>query len=139
MENTFKTLVAAGGAAVSFFFGGWSTLLGVLLAFVVMDYLSGMVAAAIEGVLSSSVGLKGIARKVFIFGMVAVAHLVDTAIADVHVFRDATIFFSLANELLSIVENSGRIGLPVPNIIKQAVEILKGKSKEASKNENKIV
>ena len=135
MENSFKTLVAAGGAAVSFFFGGWSTLLGVLLAFVVMDYLSGMVAAAIEGVLSSSVGLKGIARKVFIFGMVAVAHLVDTAIADGHVFRDATISFYLANELLSIVENSGRIGLPVPDIIKQAVAVLKGKSGQGdSKN-----
>ena len=128
MENSFKTLAAVSGAAVSFFFGGWSTLLGVLLAFVVMDYLSGMVAAAIEGVLSSSVGLKGIARKVFIFGMVAVAHLVDTAIADGHVFRDATIFFYLANELLSIVENSGRIGLPVPDIIRQAVDVLKGKS-----------
>jgi len=136
MENSFKSLVAVGGAAVSFFFGGWSTLLGVLLAFVVMDYLSGMVAAAIEGVLSSSVGLRGIARKVFIFGMVAVAHLVDTAIADGHVFRDATIFFYLANELLSIVENSGRIGLPVPDLIRQAVEILKGKSggKEEKKN-----
>jgi len=135
MENSFKALAAASGAAVSFFFGGWSTLLGVLLAFVVMDYLSGMVAAAIEGVLSSSVGLKGIARKVFIFGMVAVAHLVDTAIADGHVFRDATISFYLANELLSIVENSGRIGLPVPDIIKQAVAVLKGKSGQGdSKN-----
>jgi len=136
MENSFKTVVAIGGTAVSYLFGGWSTLLGVLLAFVVMDYLSGMVAAGIEGQLSSSVGLKGIARKVFIFGMVAVAHLVDTAIADGHVFRDATIFFYLANELLSIVENSGRIGLPVPDLIKQAVEILKGKSggKEEKKN-----
>jgi len=136
MENTFKTLVAAGGAAVSFFFGGWSTLLGVLLAFVVMDYLSGMVAAGIEGSLCSSVGLRGIARKVFIFGMVAVAHLVDTAIADGHVFRDATIFFYLANELLSIVENSGRIGLPVPDVIKQAVGVLKGKSGGGEKNAN---
>jgi len=136
MENSFKTVVAIGGTAVSYLFGGWSTLLGELLAFVVMDYLSGMVAAGIEGQLSSSVGLKGIARKVFIFGMVAVAHLVDTAIADGHVFRDATIFFYLANELLSIVENSGRIGLPVPDLIKQAVEILKGKSggKEEKKN-----
>jgi len=139
MENTFKTLVGVSGAAVSFLFGGWSTLLGVLLAFVVMDYMSGMVAAAIEGVLSSSVGLKGIARKVFIFGMVASAHLVDTAIAQGHVFRDAVIFFYLSNELLSIVENSGRIGLPVPDIIRQAVEILKGKSKEAQNNADKTV
>ena len=139
MENSFKTLAAVSGAAVSFFFGGWSTLLGVLLAFVVMDYMSGMVAAAIEGVLSSSVGLKGIARKVFIFGMVAVAHLVDTAIGEGDVFRDATIFFYLANELLSIIENSGRIGLPVPDLIRQAVDVLKGKSREVGKDENKTV
>ena len=60
--------------------------------------------------------------------MVAIAHLVDTALGDQHVLRDATIFFYLANELLSIIENAGRVGLPVPEPIKRAVEVLKGKS-----------
>jgi toxin secretion/phage lysis holin len=70
----------------------------------------------------------GIAKKVFIFAMVAVAHLIDTALGDAHLLRDATIFFYLANELLSIIENVGRIGLPVPTPIQKAVEVLKGKS-----------
>ncbi|WNF07285.1 phage holin family protein [Brevibacillus borstelensis] len=127
MEGIFKTVVAFGGAAVSYLFGGWSTLLGVLAAFVVIDYVSGVIASGAEGKLKSKIGLIGIARKVFIFTMVAIAHLVDTTLGDQHFLRDATIFFYLANELLSIIENAGRVGLPVPEPIKRAVEVLKGK------------
>jgi toxin secretion/phage lysis holin len=131
MENLFKTAIAVGGAAASYLFGGWSTLLGVLLTFVVIDYVSGVIAAGAEGKLKSKVGLIGIARKVFIFVMVAIAHLVDSALGDQHVLRDATIFFYLANELLSIIENAGRVGLPVPAPIQKAVEVLKGKSDQS--------
>jgi len=127
MENVLKTIVAFGGAAASFLWGGWSMLLMILLVFVVMDYISGVIAAGTEGKLRSNAGLIGIARKVFIFGMVAVAHLVDTALGDQHVLRDATTFFYLANEVLSIIENAGRIGLPVPEPLKRAVEVLKSK------------
>ncbi len=130
MENTYKTMVAILGAIGSYLFGGWPALLGVLLAFVVADYITGMMAAGTEGKLSSSVGFKGISRKVCIFVMVAVAHLVDRAVGNAHIFRDATIFFYLANELLSIIENSGRIGLPVPPMLTKAVAMLKGKSGE---------
>ena len=125
---TFRSLASVGGAAALYLFGGWSALLGVLLAFVVIDYISGVLASWTEGGLSSSIGLIGIAKKVFIFAMVAVAHLVDTALGELHLFRDATVFFYLANELLSIVENSGRIGLPVPEPIRQAVDILKSRA-----------
>ena len=125
--SVFKVIVALGGGAASYLFGGWSSLLGILLAFVVIDYITGFVAAGIEGKLSSEVGLRGIAKKIFIFVMIAVAHLADQA-AGTSIIRDAAIFFYLANELLSIIENSGRIGLPVPPIITQAVELLKGKS-----------
>lgn len=128
MENFIKTVIAIGGAAASFLFGGWSPLLAVLLTFVAIDYVSGVIAAGAEGRLKSKVGMIGIARKVFIFAMVAIAHLVDTALGDQHVLRDATIFFYLANELLSIIENAGRVGLPVPAPIQKAVEVLKGKS-----------
>ena len=127
MEGFYKAAFASGGAVVTFLFGGWSALLSVLVAFVIFDYISGVVAASAEGKLKSKVGLIGIARKVFIFCMVAVAHLVDTALGDQSFVRDATIFFYLANELLSIIENAGRIGLPVPELIKRAVEVLKGK------------
>ena len=130
-ESIFKSIVAIGGGAASYLYGGWSSLLEILLAFVIIDYITGFVAAGIEGKLASEVGLKGIAKKVFIFVMVAVAHLADQA-AGTQIIRDAAIFFYLANELLSIIENSGRIGLPVPPIISHAVEILKEKG-EVSK------
>ncbi len=127
MGSMFKVVVALGGGAASYLFGGWSSLLGILLAFVVIDYVTGVVAAGMEGKLSSAVGLRGIAKKIFIFVMVAVAHLADQA-AGIAIIRDTAIFFYLANELLSIIENSGRIGLPIPPVIAQAVEILQGKS-----------
>ncbi|WP_019123331.1 phage holin family protein [Brevibacillus massiliensis] len=127
METTFKSIVAFGGAAASFLFGGWSMLLNILVAFVAIDYVTGILAAGAEGRLNSKVGRLGIARKVFTFLMVAIAHLVDTALGEQHILRDAAIFFYLANELLSILENAGRVGLPVPELVKRAVEVLKGK------------
>lgn len=128
MDFVFKTSVSFGGAVTSYLFGGWSSLLGILLTFVVVDYLSGILAAGKEGKLNSGVGIWGIPKKVSIFAIVAIAHLIDTAIGDSHLFRDATIFFYLANELLSVIENIGRLGAPIPPIIKQAVEVLRGRS-----------
>ena len=130
MENWFKPVVAVSGAAASYLFGGWSSLLSILLTFVVLDYVTGFAAAAKEGKLNSEVGAWGIAKKVGIFAIVAAAHLVDTALGDAHLFRDAAIFFYLANELLSVTENLGRIGVPIPGAIQRAVEILRGKSEE---------
>ena len=126
-QDLFKSLVAACGAVVSYLFGGWNALLGVLLAFVVADYATGVLAAAVEGRLSSAVGMRGIARKVMIFVIVAMAHLADTVLGDGHMIRDAACFWYLANELLSIIENAGRIGVPIPPAISRAVEILRGK------------
>lgn len=127
METTFKSVIAVGGAAASFLFGGWSSLLSILLTFVVIDYISGVTAAGLRGELNSEVGLVGIAKKVAIFGVVAVGHLVDTALGNAHLFRDTAIFFYLANEVLSILENIGRIGVPVPEKLKNAVEVLRQK------------
>ena len=129
MENIIKYASAGIGAFVSFMFGGWSTLLSILLAFVVIDYVSGFFAAGIEGKLNSSTGMKGIAKKVAVFFVVAVAHMMDVALGyDGHILRDATIFFFLANEALSILENAGRIGVPVPGALKKAIDILNEKS-----------
>lgn len=75
---------------------------------------------------SLKVGI-GIARKVFIFAMVAVGHLVDGILGDGHLFRDTVAFFYIANELLSITENGGKLGAPIPSVIKQAIEVLEGK------------
>ncbi|KMY59960.1 holin [Geobacillus stearothermophilus] len=126
----YKTGAAALGAVVGYLFGGWSELLGILLAFVIMDYVTGVLAASKEGTLRSAVGFKRIPKKIMIFVLVAVGHLIDRAVGTNGLFRDATVFFYLANELLSIIENVGRIGLPVPEQIKQAVEVLQGKSEK---------
>ncbi|WP_240927433.1 phage holin family protein [Paenibacillus thiaminolyticus] len=111
-------------------FGGWPALLNVLLIVVAIDYVTGVMASGAEGKLKSSIGLIGIARKVFIFFVVAVAHQVDSVLGDQHLLRDAAIFFYLANELLSIIENGGRLGVPLPAVIKKAVEVLKAKGGE---------
>lgn len=127
-ENAFSSVVAFGGAIASYLFGGWSLLLTILLTFVIFDYMTGVAAAAKEGKLNSETGMWGIVRKVGIFVIVAVAHLVDRALGDAHLFRDAAIFFFLSNELLSVIENLGRVGVPIPPAIQRAVEVLRGKS-----------
>jgi toxin secretion/phage lysis holin len=127
MDQFIKMTIAIGGATVTFMFGGWSVLLKALLLFVIIDYISGLAAGYYEKKLSSKIGFWGIAKKVFIFFIIAVAHQVDIVLGDGHFFRDATVLFYITNELISIIENSGRIGLPVPTVIKKAVEVLKDK------------
>ncbi|UYL94164.1 holin [Geobacillus phage vB_GthS_PK5.2] len=128
MEHAYRITMTALGGIIGYLWGGWNTLLGILLAFVIIDYITGFIAAGAEGKLSSEVGFKGIAKKILIFVLVAVAHLLDEALGGNNdIFRDAVIFFYLANELLSIIENAGRAGLPIPEVLKNAVEILKGK------------
>ncbi|MFL0372639.1 phage holin family protein [Paenibacillus amylolyticus] len=126
-DTLWKWGIALMSSSVTYFFGGWSGVLGVLLVFVILDYLTGIVAAGMSGKLESNVGMFGIARKVFIFAMVSVAHLVDGVLGDGHLFRDAVAFFYIANELLSIIENGGKLGAPIPPVIRQAIEVLKGK------------
>jgi toxin secretion/phage lysis holin len=133
LEVAFKTGAATIGAVVGFFFGGWTIPLRILVSLSIVDYVSGLIAGGVEGKLSSKVGFKGIAKKVMMFVLVATGNLVDMAIGKGHVFRDAVIFFYIGNEILSILENAGRIGLPYPEQLRSAIEVLKGKSKEGDK------
>lgn len=126
-EVFYKTGATVTGAAVGWLFGGWDPLLQVLLTFSIIDYGTGLLASGVEGKLSSKVGFKGIAKKVMIFILVAAGHLVDVTIGEGSMIQDAITFFYLGNELLSILENAGRTGLPVPKQVKDAVTILKGK------------
>lgn len=131
MEHAYQITMTALGGLIGYLWGGWNALLGILLAFVIIDYITGFIAAGAEGKLSSEVGFKGIAKKILIFVLVAVAYLLDEALGGNNdIFRDAVIFFYLANELLSIIENAGMAGLPIPEVLKNAVEILKGKGDE---------
>jgi toxin secretion/phage lysis holin len=133
LDVVFKTGAAAVGAVVGFFFGGWTVPLRILVSLSIVDYVSGLIAGGVEKKLSSKVGFKGIAKKVMMFALVATGNLVDIAIGKGHVFRDAVIFFYMGNEILSILENAGRIGLPIPEQLRSAIEVLKGKSKEDDK------
>ncbi|MCK0471387.1 holin family protein [Halalkalibacter sp. APA_J-10(15)] len=131
MESLFKWAVAFIATAISFLYGEWTMLLQILLALVIIDYVSGILAAGMSGQVSSRVGLMGIARKIFIFVMVAVSHQVDKILLEVgleteSLIMTASIVFYLVNELISITENAGRMDLPVPKKLKQAIEILKG-------------
>lgn len=125
--DLIKWVVATGTSTATYLYGGWSGVLGALLVFVVIDFISGLAAASVAGELKSKIGLIGITRKVFIFAMVAAGHLIDGVLGDGHMFRDAIAYFYIANELLSIIENGGKLGAPIPPVIKQAVEVLKGK------------
>lgn len=122
-----KWIVAFGTSAVTYLYGGWSGILGVLLAFVVLDYISGIAAAGKAGELQSRAGLWGIAGKVFMFAMVAVGHLMDSVLGNAHLFRDTIAYFYMANELLSIAENGGKLGVRIPPILTKAIAVLKDK------------
>ncbi|WP_421380767.1 phage holin family protein [Bacillus salacetis] len=108
---------------------GWSKLLTFLIIAMILDYLTGLIAAGINGKLSSKIGLKGIGKKVIIFSIVAAVHLIDTILGNQHIIRDSTIIFYLCNEILSIIENAGRAGLPIPPFLSSAVESLRNKIK----------
>ena len=129
-KDILKSIVAVGGSLVTYLLGGWSALIQILVAFVIIDYVTGVLAAAYHGKLDSNIGLKGIAKKVFIFVIVACGHLVDNTMGTQDIVRDAAIYFYIANELLSILENAGEIGLPVPDILKKSIDTLKGKEHE---------
>lgn len=116
---------AALGGALGAVMGGFDGFLYALVVFVVVDYATGLM-AAVEKQLSSEVGFKGIFKKVVIFCLVAVGHIVDThIIGEGSVLRTAVIFFYLSNEGISIMENAARIGLPVPEKLKAVLEQLR--------------
>lgn len=115
------------GSMASFLYGGFSSLLMFLIMFVVVDYLTGIMAAYVEKRLSSRVGFKGIAQKVFIFALVSIAHVLDI-ILGTNLIKDITILFYLVNEFISIMENASRIGVPIPNILKKVIDAIKKKA-----------
>jgi toxin secretion/phage lysis holin len=126
-EAFYKIGATITGGFIGVAYGGWNPLLSILASFVIVDYATGIMAGYVEGKLSSKVGFKAIPKKIMIFVLVAIAHQIDMALGENHLFRDATIFFYISNEIISILENAGRIGVPVPEQLKQAIQVLKGK------------
>jgi len=124
--------LAAVGGWLGWTFGELDGFVYMLVAFVVIDYITGIMCAIVEKSLSSAIGFQGIFKKVMIFAMVAVGHMVDThiigpsgVVGDYSAIRTAIIFFYLANEGLSLLENSARLGLPVPKKLKDVLAQLR--------------
>lgn len=119
--------LALAGAATGgvYLFGAWDIILQALVAMVVIDYITGVMAAYVEKSLNSEVGMKGIIKKVCIFLMVAVANIMDISTGlDEPYLRTAVIWFFIANEGLSALENMGRLGVPLPDFLKQSLQKL---------------
>ena len=113
---------AAVGGFLGWFLGGADGFLYTLIAFVALDYVTGVMCAIVEKKLSSEVGFKGICRKVLIFLLVGVANLLDVyVLGEAAVLRTAVIFFYLSNEGVSMLENAGRLGLPIPQKLKDVL------------------
>jgi toxin secretion/phage lysis holin len=119
--------VAFIGSVMAYFFGGWSQMLMLFFFVIIMDYVTGVMAAIIEKNLSSAVGYKGIIKKFSMVLLVALAYQLDKFTGN-DVIMTGTILFFIANELVSIVENYGRIGLPLPPQIKNIIKILREKT-----------
>lgn len=129
--NVMQCGFAAVGGFLGWIVGGLDGFIYALVVFVAVDYLTGLTAAAVEKKLSSEVGFKGIFKKVVIFCLVAMGHIIDFhVIQDGSVLRTAVIFFYLSNEGISILENASRIGLPVPEKLKAVLEQLHKEKEE---------
>ena len=119
---------AGAGAALGDYLGSFDSLMYALVAFMVTDYITGVLCAIVERNLSSEIGFRGICHKVFILMLVGVANILDVhIIGSGCVLRSAVIFFYCANEGISIVENAARIGLPVPGKLTEVMKQLKDK------------
>lgn len=122
---------AAVGGWLGYFLGGMDGFIYALITFVVVDYIIGLMCAILDKKLSSEIGFRGIFKKILIFSLVAIGHIIDkSVIGDGSVIRTAVIFFYLSNEGVSILENAAHIGLPIPQKLKDVLGQLHNKGDE---------
>ena len=134
--NTIQFIFTAVGGWLGYYLGGCDGLLYALLAFVVADYVTGVMCAVSDKKLSSEVGFKGICRKVLIFILVGIANILDVQVIGTgSVLRTAVIFFYISNEGLSLLENAGHLGLPIPEKMKVVPAQLHDRAEENNKVE----
>ncbi|MGL4617092.1 MAG: phage holin family protein [Mycoplasmoidaceae bacterium] len=131
-EKFFNSFIATTGTVITFLLGDFDLVLIILICFMILDYITGLLRAYINKEISSNIGLKGITRKGLIFIIIIIAVLLDRLINDSNfIFRTLVSYFYISNEAISILENSGALGLPIPEKIKEALAQLK----EGQKNE----
>lgn len=125
MKEVFCTILASCATTLVYLLGGFDVALNCLLIAIVLDYISGLIKAYNNKVLSSKIGFRGILKKVGILVIVALGVLVDRITGNSGAVRSLVIYYFVANEGLSIIENLGQAGLPIPKSIKNALKILK--------------
>lgn len=138
MKATLCTFLGLAGAAVAALLGGWDMALQTLCVFMAIDYISGLIVAGVfkastkskSGALESRAGLKGLLRKTTMLYAVLMAYYLDR-VAGTDFVRDATCMAFIANEALSIIENMGLMGVPIPEVIVNAIDVLKSKEKQS--------
>ena len=129
--NGIQFVFASVGGWLGYYLGGCDGILYALVIFVVMDYITGIMCAIADKVLSSEVGFKGIVRKVLIFILVGIANILDVQVINTgSILRTAVIFFYLSNEGISLLENATHLGLPVPEKLKVVLKQLHDKEEE---------
>lgn len=134
--NTIQLIFSAVGGWLGYFLGGCDGLLYALIAFVVIDYITGVMCAINDHTLSSEVGFRGICRKVLIFLLVGIANILDVNIIGTgSVLRTAVVFFYISNEGVSLLENAAHLGLPVPSKLKDILAQLHNKGGNDNESE----
>lgn len=139
MKSVLISIVGAVGGAISYCFGGWTESLTTLLIFMGIDFLTGLICAGVfhnskkseNGALESKASFKGLCRKGVIMLIVLVGHRIDLAIGQAYV-RDAVCIAFIVNETISIIENAGLMGVPIPKVITGAIEILRKKGSDTN-------
>ena len=136
--NSIQFVFTAIGGWLGWFLGGCDGLMIALIIFVVADYITGVMCAIADKKLSSSVGFKGICRKVLIFILVGIANVIDiNVLGQVGVLRTSVIFFYISNEGLSLIENAAHLGLPIPEKMKEVLEQLHNRDEKDTDKEEK--
>ena len=135
MKGTFVIILGVIGSFIAKFFGGWDAAMTTLVIFMGIDYLMGLIVAGVfkrsgkseNGALDSRAGFKGLCKKSVVLLIVLIAYRLDLVLGSTFI-KDAVIIGYIANETISIIENAGLMGIPIPEVIKKAIDILKKKS-----------
>lgn len=138
MREMFYTIMLGIGSALSYFIGGVDTMFIVLCVFLLIDYISGVIVAFVfknstkteTGKLNSTVSFKGLCKKFFVVVLVGVAHFLDIALGT-NFIRGGVIVAFISNETISIIENAGLMGVPIPAVLRKAIDILQEREEES--------
>lgn len=137
MKTGILTAIGVVGGVITSIFGGWDTAMVTLLIFMGLDYITGLIVAGVfhksskseNGALESRAGWKGLCRKGITLVIVIIAYRLDLVVGSDFI-RDAVIITFIANETISIVENAGLMGIPIPAVITKAIDILNAKAQD---------